>query len=235
MKLSICIPVYNFDMNPLVESLKNQIDKDNLGAEIILIDDASDSEFVEKNKTLESKTSRFIFLEKNIGRSKIRNLFLNYTQSEFLLFLDCDVKMIHQDFIKNYFSEIEKNPETNVFYGGFVVDENQKNLRNYYSRKREISTDFGSSDFDTFKTVNFVVKRSVFEKFPFNENLTQYGYEDYVFAKTLEQNSVDYLFMNNPVLHLDDSDNADYLQKTELGMKSLYQLSQDYLSKDKIG
>ena len=86
MKLSICIPVFNFDVNDLINDLQNQIDTNQLEAEIVLIDDASSQTFVNINKNLETKVSQFIFLEKNIGRSKIRNLFLKYTKSEYLLF-----------------------------------------------------------------------------------------------------------------------------------------------------
>lgn len=41
MKLSICIPVYNFDVNGLVNDLNDQIVSHNLDAEIIPIDQLS--------------------------------------------------------------------------------------------------------------------------------------------------------------------------------------------------
>ena len=69
MKLSICIPVYNFDVNGLVTELSSQIISAHLDAEIILIDDASSVDFIKINKNLEATVSQFIFLEKNIGRS----------------------------------------------------------------------------------------------------------------------------------------------------------------------
>lgn len=77
MKLSICIPVYNFDVNGLVNDLNDQIVSHNLDAEIILIDDASDAEFVQKNKPLENIVNHFIFLDNNIGRSKSGIYFQN--------------------------------------------------------------------------------------------------------------------------------------------------------------
>ena len=117
MKLSICIPVFNFDVNELISDLQNQIDSDKLDAEILLIDDASNREFVNINENLQSKVNQFIFLDKNIGRSKIRNLFLKYTNSEYLLFLDCDGKIINNNFLKTYFDFINKqNPD--VIFGG---------------------------------------------------------------------------------------------------------------------
>ena len=62
MKLSICIPVYNFDVNGLVTELSSQIISAHLDAEIILIDDASSVDFIKINKNLEATVSQFIFL-----------------------------------------------------------------------------------------------------------------------------------------------------------------------------
>ncbi|WP_435525706.1 hypothetical protein [Chryseobacterium indoltheticum] len=45
MKISVCIPVYNFDVRELVYDLKKEIENQNIDAEIILIDDASEESF----------------------------------------------------------------------------------------------------------------------------------------------------------------------------------------------
>ena len=45
MKISVCIPVYNFDIRELVNSLSKEITNAELNAEIILIDDASSKDF----------------------------------------------------------------------------------------------------------------------------------------------------------------------------------------------
>lgn len=234
MKLSVCIPVYNFDVLDLVKALQFEIEKNGLDAEIVLIDDASDETFKKTNTTIENLTDQFIFLEKNVGRSIIRNLFLQFAKGDYFLFLDCDFRITNPSFIRAYLKAIEQNPEVDLFYGGFTVDKNFKNLRNYYSIKREISTNYNSKDFDTFRTANFVIRQTVFIEYPFNENLVQYGYEDYVFAKTLERDKVGYLFINNPAMHVDYSQNDVFLKKAGQGMRSLYILSKDPKYQDKI-
>ena len=77
MKISVCIPVYNFDVRELVNSLSKEITNAELNAEIILIDDASTKDFITINEPLKNVVNQFILLENNIGRSSIRNLFLN--------------------------------------------------------------------------------------------------------------------------------------------------------------
>ncbi|GGG43574.1 glycosyltransferase family 2 protein [Epilithonimonas arachidiradicis] len=234
MKLSICIPVYNFDVNDLVNDLSNQIVSNQLDAEIILIDDASTKEFVEKNKLLESKVSRFIFLDKNIGRSKIRNLFTKYSTADYLLFLDCDGKIISQSFIKNYFDFInEKNPE--VIFGGRKVSDTKPDsefgLRWKFATEREnlpvkerIKTPYSS-----FQTNNFIVRKTILEKVPFNESITQYGYEDLIFAKDLFKLKIKIDHIDNPVFNNDVESNSVFLEKADQSAKSLSQL----IKKDK--
>lgn len=232
MKLSICIPVYNFDVRELVFDLKKEIDSQKIDAEIILIDDASDAAFKSINEELQDQVEKLVFLNKNIGRSRIRNLFLQYSLGEYLLFLDCDVKIPGKRFLWNYISEINKHPDLELIYGSFTIDPKYAStLRNRYSVEREIFSGNRSYDFALFKTVNFIISKKILEKFPFDETLTEYGYEDFVFAKLLEQNGVKFLAMANPVIHIDDTNNAVFLGKAEIGMESLFRLSKNPLNK----
>lgn len=227
MKISVCIPVYNFDIRNLVVALRKEIQTYQIDAEIILIDDASGNYFNEIYKEASVYTDQFVFLDKNIGRSKIRNLFLKHTKGGYLLFLDCDAKIDTADFLKNYLQEIKQNRGVEVIYGNFKIDSAySKTLRNRYSIEREIFLGYRTSDFSVFKTVNFIIKRDTFIKFPFDETLANYGYEDYVFAKKMELNHVKFSAINNPVIHIDDTPNEVFLAKTETAMNSLFQLSQ---------
>jgi len=228
MKISVCIPIYNFDVRELVDDLKKEIKNQSIDAEIVLIDDASEENFRQINNELQNKVEQFVLLEKNIGRSRIRNLFLNYTKGDFLLFLDCDVKIDDKNFLSNYLKEIDQNRGVEVLYGNFKIDPaHSGTLRNRYSVEKEIFSVERSSDFALLKTVNFIIKRNVLEKFPFNEVLLNYGYEDFVFAKTLEFSKVKFSAIQNPVIHFDDASNEDFLNKTKTAIDSLCLLLQN--------
>ncbi|MCJ7934015.1 MAG: glycosyltransferase family 2 protein [Chryseobacterium sp.] len=228
MELSICIPVFNFDVRELVFDLKKEIEAYDMDVEIILIDDASDDSFKHINTSLHNEVQNLIFLEKNIGRSKIRNLFSKYSRGKYLLFLDCDVKIDNAAFLQNYLAEIKKQPDLELMYGNFkIAGQYSTTLRNKYSLEREIFSGDHSSNFSLFKTVNFVIKKNIFEKFPFNEELVEYGYEDFVFSKLLEQNKIKFLAINNPVIHFDDTSNEVFLKKTAVAMRSLLTLSEN--------
>ncbi|PZU91691.1 MAG: glycosyltransferase family 2 protein [Chryseobacterium sp.] len=234
MKFSICIPVYNFDVNELVDDLYDQIVSNDLESEIILIDDASKKEFIERNKNLKTKVSQFIFLEKNIGRSKIRNLFTRYSKSEYLLFLDCDGKIINKNFLRKYFDFIkEKNPD--VIYGGRKVDDKEPELefglRWKFATERENLPvkDRLRMPYSSFQTNNFIVKKAVLEKVPFNEGIIHYGYEDLIFAKDLFKLNIKIDHIDNPIFNIDVESNTVFLAKADMSAKSLAQL----IKKDK--
>lgn len=218
--LSVCIPVYNFDVKELVSALREEINAGNLPAEIILIDDASSPEFLGLNKNL---VDIYVALPKNIGRSKIRNLFLEYAQGAYLLFLDCDSKIISTKFLTSYLNFINKNSGVNVIYGGFLEDPRQKSLRSIYSRKREIQTSEvrKKSPYHTFKGINFVIRYDILSKFPFNERISGYGYEDFLFAKQLQKQIIKIKHISNPVLHFDESSNEEFLLKIEASAETL--------------
>lgn len=228
MKLSVCIPVYNFDISELVIALVKEIQENNINAEIILIDDASDEGFIQKTNALKRFVKEIVYLPKNIGRSKIRNLFLKYTEGNYLLFLDCDAKIINPHFLQNYIDEVSKHNDLEIVYGSFIVsNKNAHTLRNCYSVEREMFKGDRSGDYSYFKTVNFIIKREVFQKYPFDEALLNYGYEDYIFIQKLKHAKVKFVAINNPVEHYDDTPNVVFLNKTKEAIDTLYRYSQD--------
>ncbi len=224
MKISVCIPVFNCDINQVVNDLNKEITTKNIDATIILIDDASEKIYQQRNLTAKEKVAVFHQLENNVGRSKIRNLFLNYSDSDFFIFLDCDVQMLSENFIENYCNAIKNYPTVSLFYGGFQSNSQQKQtLRNLYSEKRELTK---KDDFSVFKTANFMVRRSVLEQYPFDEDITDYGYEDYIFARTLELANIGFKSIPNPVLHFDETSNIEFLKKVEISVKTLKKIAE---------
>ena len=223
MKISVCIPIYNFDVRELVNSLSKEITNAELNAEIILIDDASSKDFITINEPLKDVVNQFIFLEKNIGRSAIRNLFLKYASGDFLLFLDCDAKIISEKFLKNYLQFIKENKESKVVFGGFEVEKGELTLRKKYSLEREIIPleKRKLAPYSSFRGINFLVKKEILQQFPFDENLKTYGYEDLIFSKKLEQKKVFIHQIENPVLHSDEETIDIFLSKTKIAIQNL--------------
>jgi len=221
--LSICIPIYNFDVRLLTESLAKQIEMADFPCELVLIDDGSSTEFKEINNAICSRF-RYILLKDNVGRSKIRNLFLNYAKYDHLLFLDCDSIVENPDFVTNYLNVLQ---DAAVICGGRVYPKSYPNrshlLRWKYGTFRECqSADVRQVNPNkSFMTNNFLIQRSLFDKLSFDESLAGYGHEDTLFGYLLKQNGVRIHHIENPVMNGDIESNRVFIEKTECGLKNL--------------
>ena len=234
--ISICLPIYNFDVNPLVGELSRQAKLLNKPYEIILIDDCSNEVFKNINEVSCQKET-YIRLTKNVGRAKIRNLFLNYSNYENLLFLDCDSLVLKDDFLLKYVEVIIQG-SYNVVCGGRVYDMNRpdklKMLRWKYGIKKESQpVDVRKKNPNkSFMTNNFLVNREILASILFDERITEYGHEDTLFGYALKLRGISIDHIDNPVLNGDLEDNSEYLSKTEKGIKNLLHIL-DYVNYEK--
>lgn len=233
MKLSICIPVYNFDIRELVFDLKREIDSQNIDAEILLIDDASKEECRQINRGLQNIAHQFIFLEQNIGRSRIRNLFLQYAAGEYFLFLDCDGKITENNFLKKYIQFIQEYPGTQIIYGGRKVldapEDSDHYLRWKFAVEREnLPVELRrEKPYLSFQTNNFVIRKDILQRVDFNPEFQKYGYEDLLFAMDLKAEHIKIDHIDNPVLNNDLESNSIYLGKVEESVESLSHMLKD--------
>lgn len=238
--LSILIPTYNYDVFPLVEELHKQcISIDKLTFEIIVLDDGSELFHNENNQINTLKHCSYSILEKNIGRSAIRNLLAKTATFEHLLFLDADVRTISTEFISNYLTFITNKNKYEVVYGGIVYQfkqpEKNQMLRWVYGINREaLSAEKRTINAHiSFLTLNFLIKKSVFEKVCFNENIPNLRYEDLLFSYHLKQNNISVLHINNQVIHNGIETSEIFLQKTQDSLSGLkYLLNHDILPTD---
>jgi cellulose synthase/poly-beta-1,6-N-acetylglucosamine synthase-like glycosyltransferase len=223
--LSILIPVYNYNIFTLVETLYKQTLECNIPFEIICLDDASQDFIIENQRINQFNNSSFSILEKNIGRSAIRNLLAQKAVYENLLFLDADTFPVHNQFISNYIEAIKKNRK--VVFGG-ILYENKKPakellLRWIYGRKREALSlaDRIQNPSDFALVSNLLIKKEIVVRFPFDENLTKYGYEDLLFFSVLKSNLIEIKHIHNPVFHLNLETSALFLSKTKTALQNL--------------
>lgn len=217
--LSICIPIYNQDVTALVEALALQIEVLKVPAEIVLIDDCSTSEYKAKNAFVCQKHI-YHQLKKNIGRAKIRNLFLDYVNYDYLLFLDCDALVTTSNFIENYIIVIKKNKEE-IICGGRVYPNKALNRNYRLNWKYGIKTESKPamirqlSPNKSFMTNNFVIKKSLLNKTRFDESLTEYGHEDTLLGFELLTQGQKICHIENPILNGKLEENKVFLEKSE--------------------
>lgn len=232
--ITICIPIYNFDVSSLVQKLSEQITQVN--AEIIIIDDCSFPKYLILNEKICSQHT-YIKLPINVGRSKIRNQFLKHSKFEHLLFLDCDSKINSKKYISNYINFIENN-KYDVIFGGRVYPNDCSNRNYMLSWKYGVLTESksaktrGLNSYKSFMSNNFLITKKVFNKVKFDERLTKYGHEDTLFSYTIKNNGLQITHIENPVLNGDIEDNTTFLRKTEIGISNLHLILENQKSND---
>lgn len=221
--ISICIPVFNFNITSLVEELSIQADALSQPYEIIIIDDGSEN-YKEINKKIAERFN-YIELSKNIGRAKIRNLFLKYSRYDYLLFLDCDSSITKPDFLSTYLKMMRSQP--GVVVGGRVYEkkrpERNKRLRWKYGTFRESKSAAirNKHPYASFMTNNFLIPKKILEETGFDERLIKYGHEDTLFGFSLRNKKYPVFHIENPVLNGDIESNIMYLHKTRESVHNL--------------
>ncbi len=222
--ISICIPIHNFYAYPLARRLSNQAKISKVDVEIICIDDHSSGYYLNQNKGL-TEIGQYIKLAENVGRARIRNLFLKYATGEYLLFLDDDSLVEEDKFLRKYAKAIEANPE--VVVGGRIYDERgndqEHRLRYLYGTKIESRSveERRKHPYQSFMTNNFLIRRDVLERIKFDKRLSKYGHEDTLFGYRLEEAHIPILHIDNPVINGQVETNAEFLHKTVTATENL--------------
>ncbi len=237
--LSICIPVYNFSVVSLVKNLHQQAINEKINFEIIVVDDFSTSAEKFENREIQNlQNVQYFELEKNIGRSRIRNFLCEKANFEFLLFLDCDSKIPDSFFIKRYLVDIQPN---RVIYGGRnyeIIPPQNKNyfLRWKYGILRESKNakERNIISHRSFTTNNFLIPKKVLKNVKFNENLEGYGHEDTLLGYELLKNRIEIFHIDNPATHIGLETAAEFLQKTQNGVKNLNIIAEMYQNETQI-
>jgi hypothetical protein len=237
--ISVLIPVYNFNVTNLVVEIHNQLTFLKIDFEIICIDDASTQDFVENNTIKQLSDVTFIKLEKNIGRSKIRNLLVLKSKYKWLLFLDVDVFPKKQNFIKNYIKCINSK-DGEVYVGGICYQSKKPNkerlLRWIYGKKREEVSLLKRRKTPSkyFFSGNFLISKTVFNAIKFDETINKYGYEDVLFAISLKRRDINIVQINNPVIHLGISKTQVFLIDIKHSIENLATLSENQILLNEI-
>ena len=226
--LSILIPTYNYNVVPLVLELHKQCLECEINFEILVFDDGSKLFTIENQKINSLKNCRLEALEKNVGRSAIRNLLAKKAKFNSLLFLDADTIPIHNHFIKNY--SVQINEDEKVVYGGikYLKEKPKKSqvLRWKYGNSREaLSVEKRQENpYLSLLTLNFLTHKTVFEKVSFNETIPNLRHEDTLFSYNLKQQKIKVIHIENSVFHLGLDDFEVAIKKENesiLGLKYL--------------
>ncbi|MCG2431952.1 glycosyltransferase family 2 protein [Aequorivita xiaoshiensis] len=225
--ISILIPTFNCNIFPLVNTLYLQCEKSNIDFEILVMDDAStDKQYLQENLKINLlRNCKFQTLEKNIGRSAIRNLLAQNAVAESLLFLDADVMPLRPDFIDEYISKL--NLDAEIICGGITYDgvkpKKNENLRYIYGVNREqksVSKRQNESHFIVSANI-LILKKCFLEINTMLDNL--YG-DDLVLSSNIKKKQIKVIHIDNPVIHYGLEDNGKFIKKALQAVETIVTL-----------
>ncbi|MFT6850824.1 MAG: glycosyltransferase involved in cell wall biosynthesis [Sphingobacteriales bacterium] len=227
--LSILIPVFNYNVLPLVESLIEQGLRASVEFEIIVHDDASAEAQKAINKPL-NRLEKVSYKEhpENLGRAKIRNRLAEDAKFPYILFLDCDSSLPGTEFLQRYLNILNHGI---VACGGtgyrsappMIKDHF---LRWHYGTHREMKSSKERNDRPNFAitTNNLLIDKELFLTVKFDESLTRYGHEDTLFGLAIKEKGHVITHIDNPLIHEGLESAEVFLEKTEQGVMNLKML-----------
>lgn len=183
--LSILIPVYNWDVSSLLEHLVSQTRclQNSNSLEIIVMDDGSSWRYEISSSLLDCPLIHYHAFDENRGRAAIRQMLLNESAGECVLFLDADMLPDDDCFLQRYVEHAEAGND--IVCGGIS-----------YLQHRDEGGDFSFYLYKSAKTEaipaekrrrapwrylftsNVMVRRQVAETVPFDCRFSGYGFED---------------------------------------------------------
>ncbi|MDC7996127.1 glycosyltransferase family 2 protein [Altibacter sp. HG106] len=221
--LSILIPVYNYDVAPLLQRLYQEVIALSEPIEVVLREDGS-TEFLTSNATAaETYAVRYSVSESNNGRTQTRQWLAKHATHQNLLFLDADVLPSQPDFIERYLSVAHKK-HADVIFGGISYSEVPK------KKNHELRWTFG-----TQREARKAVEREAYPYFIISQNLCiakalflkindfeQEGYGlDNVFSYRLKQQNASVIHIDNTVCHFGLETNTLFLSKSLNAIETL--------------
>jgi glycosyltransferase involved in cell wall biosynthesis len=223
--LSILVPVYDYNVYPLVLELHKQCMDCGINFEILCQDDASQSRLNSFNENVNSLSHcSFISLQENIAHRENRNSLAEKAKFDYLLFIDGDSIIIHANYIRQY---TENLADFEVIYGGRRHPEkhpsDHQKLRWKYGRFIE---DKGAANrkkkpYQSLLFNNTLIKKECFNKVKFDKNSKKYGHDDTLLSYQLSVLKSKVNHIENTVEHGAIDTNLVYLNKTKESLENL--------------
>jgi len=227
--LSVLIPVYNWSVGELINSLLAQRSEWPGPVEIILMDDKSAENFRAVNRPLGVLPGvRYQELPRNVGRAAIRNQLAAAAQHEWLLLLDNDSLLPDTQFLARYAAAVGRAEGLigGTGYRATPPADAGLYLRWLYGQVREArpAAVRQMAPYGQLTINNALIRASVFRRFPLDERLSGYGHEDTKFGTALAEAGISLLHLDNPVLHEGLEPAALFLEKSEQAVRNLARL-----------
>jgi len=223
--LSILIPVYNYDLAPLVKALSVQIESLEQEVELLIRDDGST--ILEHGNSELNNLSwvRYFKNDKNLGRSATRQTLAQDASYQQLLFLDADVLPAKEDFLNQYISH--EALKTSIGCGGVSYQDQppakEQMLRYVFGQRRERQpASVRQKSPYMVLAANLWIKKELF--LSLNDQLENFYGDDLVLSQKIRTQALEVVHLDNSVIHLGLESSEVFLNKTDQMIANLVRL-----------
>ncbi len=222
--LSVCIPVFNWDVTDLVNTLHSQCLEANIEFEIMAVDDFSTNlNSKNANSKIELDHFQLIELTENVGNAEARNILARTAKFDWLLFLDADMMPAQDDFIQLYLEQIKEN-DFDIMSGGILYENEvatEFKLKWLHGKKTEEQIP-GKDPYLEIRGNNFLVRKEIFLQNPFGGLPENYGYVDTHFGLKLKASKARVKIIENPCVHLGLETNERFVKKHKKAVRNAF-------------
>lgn len=162
-----------------METLQTVFDQSYSNYEIIVVDNCSDDDTVERLRPLEeSGRIRLIVNEKNLERARARNVGMKAAKGDYLTLLDSD-DFLYKEYLKRAHEHIAKGRRTDFFHSYYeLVDDDKKPLYQYrFPPEGKQIRRLAMGNF--ISCIGVFLSKKVFREYQFNEDEKILGSEDW--------------------------------------------------------
>lgn len=177
VKISAIMPVYNTDESYLREAIESILAQTYKDFELIVVDDASQTDIKKIVKSYDDKRIIFFRLEQNCGASEARNFALDHAKGEYIAIMDSDDIAVPTRFEKQI-SYFEQHPEIGCLGGLTTVIGDDKDGLEF----PKLKTNEEIEAFLTFKGCAFCHSTIMLKKELLDKNKIRYQ-KQYILAE----------------------------------------------------
>jgi len=226
--ISVLIPIYNYNVTPLIYNLHELLVKSKVPFEILGFEDGSKTSFVKKNNDVAGLPyTSLLVSEENLGRIKARQILCEKAKYDWLLFLDADTIPKNEDFITVYLNIISEDYD--AIFGGIYYEKQKPHKDNilrwkYGQEKEEVKAAKRMlAQYKHVVSANMLIKKSLFKDFNSEIKVDSYGMDSY-FGLKLKKLEARIIHIDNEVFHLGIEKSIDFLNKKEEASETLLRL-----------
>lgn len=218
--LSICVPAYRDTADALLASLVRLSGADQ--CTLLIFDDGSGDADITRDLARQilrfPGPARLITAPQNAGRSHARNRLLALAETDWILFLDADMRPDEEDFLTHYLQAAESAPEPSLVPGGFSLKHVHPTQETQLHAAQSLASECVAAGTRAKEpgryvfTSNILVHRAILEAVQFDDGFTGWGWEDVDWGlRIADQFPIQHI--DNPATHLGLDTDAALMMK----------------------